>query len=70
MKNSARFTERASGAIAAARDASASLGHSYVGTEHLLLGVAAETTLPTMRANYFIREAFAAAYMQVFGVLY
>ena len=43
MKNSARFTERASCAIAAARDASASLGHSYVGTEHLLLGVAAET---------------------------
>ena len=43
MKNSARFTERASGAIAAARDASASLGHSYVGTDHLLLGVAAET---------------------------
>ena len=43
MKNSARFTERASGAIAAALDASASLGHSYVGTEHLLLGVAAET---------------------------
>ena len=34
------------------------------------LGVAEETTLPTMRANYFIREAFAAAYMQVFGVLY
>lgn len=34
------------------------------------LGVAVETTLPTMRANYFIREAFAAAYMQVFGVLY
>lgn len=33
------------------------------------LGVAAETTLPTMRVNYFIREAFAAAYMQVFGVL-
>ena len=43
MKNSARFTERASGAIAAARDAAASLGHSYIGTEHLLLGIAAET---------------------------
>ena len=42
MKNSARFTERASGAIAAARDASASLGHSYVGTEHILLGIARE----------------------------
>ncbi len=43
MKNSARFTERASGAISASRDAAASLGHSYVGTEHLLLGIAAET---------------------------
>lgn len=42
MKNSARFTERASGAIAAARDAAASLGHSYIGTEHLLLGIAAK----------------------------
>lgn len=43
MKNSVRFTDRASGAIRAARDAAASLGHSYVGTEHLLLGVASET---------------------------
>lgn len=33
-------------------------------------GVAGETTLPTMRANYFIREAFAEAYMRVFGTLY
>ena len=30
----------------------------------------AETTLPTMRVNYFIREAFAAAYMQLAGTLY
>ena len=43
MRNSVRFTDRASAAIKAARDAAASLGHSYVGTEHLLLGVAAET---------------------------
>ena len=43
MRNSVRFTDRASSAIKAARDAAASLGHSYVGTEHLLLGVAAET---------------------------
>ena len=43
MKNSVRFTERASSAICSARDAAASLGHCYVGTEHLLLGVAAET---------------------------
>lgn len=33
-------------------------------------GIAAETTLPTMRINYFIREAFAAAYMQLAGTLY
>ncbi len=43
MRNSVRFTDRASSAIKSARDAAASLGHSYVGTEHLLLGVAAET---------------------------
>ena len=42
MRSNGRFTERASGAISAARDAAASLGHSYVGTEHLLLGVSAE----------------------------
>ena len=42
MRNSVRFTDRASAAIKSARDAAASLGHSYVGTEHLLLGVAAE----------------------------
>ena len=34
------------------------------------VGIAAETTLPTMRINYFIREAFAAAYMQLAGTLY
>ena len=34
------------------------------------VGIAAETTLPSMRINYFIREAFAAAYMQLAGPLY
>ena len=34
------------------------------------VGIAAETTLPSMRINYFIREAFAAAYMQLAGTLY
>ena len=33
-------------------------------------GIAAETTLPSMRVNYFIREAVAAAYMQLAGTLY
>lgn len=30
-------------------------------------GVAGRTTLPTLKANYFIREAFAVAYYWVFG---
>ena len=43
-------------------------GHDYLG--YLLWGIAAETTLPSMRVNYFIREAVAAAYMQLAGTLY
>ena len=42
MKNNERFTEKAEGAIEQARLASAGLGHSYVGTEHLLLGILSE----------------------------
>jgi len=34
------------------------------------IGVAAKTELVVMRINYFIREAVAAAYMRVAGVLY
>ncbi len=39
MKNNEKFTEKAEGAIEQARLAAFSLGHSYVGTEHLLLGI-------------------------------
>ena len=42
MRNSDRFTEKARRAIALAQDCAAELGHSYVGTEHLLFGIAAE----------------------------
>ena len=42
MRGSDRFTQRASTAITKAHNAALSLGHSYVGTEHLLLGVARE----------------------------
>ena len=37
-----RFTERARLAITRAQEAAAELGHSYVGTEHLLLGILRE----------------------------
>ena len=38
-----RFTERARSAIEKGRQAAEEFGHSYVGSEHLLLGVARET---------------------------
>ena len=37
-----RFTERAKTAIERAQEAAETLGHSYVGSEHLLLGIARE----------------------------
>ena len=37
-----KFTQRAQAALKLAQRASANLGHSYVGTEHLLLGLARE----------------------------
>ncbi len=42
MKRSDQFTARARSAIERARLASLELGHSCVGTEHLLIGIAAE----------------------------
>ena len=42
MKNTERFTLRAQKAIEQAWQASRELGHSYVGTEHLLLGLMRE----------------------------
>lgn len=37
-----RFTEQAREAISLAVDAAGELGHSYVGTEHLLIGLLQE----------------------------
>ena len=34
-----RFTERARQALTLAQEAAASFGHSYIGSEHLLLGL-------------------------------
>ena len=42
MNNSDRFTERAKSAIEKAQQAAEELGHSYVGSEHLLLGIIRE----------------------------
>ena len=42
MRNSDRFTEKAKKAIALAQESASELGHSYVGTEHILLGITRE----------------------------
>ena len=42
MKSNEKFTDRAERAIELARTAAGDMGHSFVGTEHLLLGIAAD----------------------------
>jgi len=42
MNSSDRFTERAKTAIEKAQEAAEAMGHSYVGSEHLLLGIIRE----------------------------
>ncbi len=42
MRYEDRFTEKAKAALNAAQEAASELGHSYVGSEHLLLGLARE----------------------------
>ena len=42
IKSNEKFTQRAEQAIEQARAAAGDLGHGYVGTEHLLLGILAE----------------------------
>lgn len=42
MRNQDRFTERAQMALSKAQEAAQKMGHSYVGTEHILLGIASE----------------------------
>ena len=42
MKSNEKFTQRAEIAIEAARSAAGELGHAYIGTEHLLLGIMEE----------------------------
>jgi len=45
-----RFTRGARAAVVTAADQARALGHSHVGTEHLLLGVVGDTGSPTQRA--------------------
>ena len=49
-----RFTERARQALTLAQEAAASFGHSYIGLEHLLLGLLREGGGPAAKANAFL----------------
>ncbi|MEG1633669.1 MAG: ATP-dependent Clp protease ATP-binding subunit [Oscillospiraceae bacterium] len=70
MKNSEKFTETAASAIGRARDSAASLGHAYIGTEHLLLGIAGESgglAARVLATNGLDRAALTAAVEQAVG---
>ena len=65
--NDARFTQRAQSALRLAQESSAQLGHGYVGSEHLLLGLAREEDCVAARVlraagldHDALREAVAA----------
>ena len=45
-----RFTERARQALTLAQESAASFGHSYIGSEHLLLGLLREGGGPAAKA--------------------
>ena len=47
-----RFTERARQALTFAQEAAASFGHSYIGSEHLLLGLLREGGGPAAKAQF------------------
>ena len=53
-----RFTSTALGAIRLAQENAARLGHSYVGSEHLLLGLASQEFSPAAIYVLFIRTPF------------
>ena len=46
-----RFTDRARHAVVAAQEEARRLGHTYIGTEHLLLGLLARAATPSPGAS-------------------
>ena len=62
MRNQDRFTERAQQALSKAQEAAQSMGHSYVGTEHFLLGIASEGEgLGVRKADPELRDKLSEA---------
>ena len=66
-----RFTERAQTALRLAQESSAELGHGYVGSEHLLLGLAREgqgVAARVLRRFGLESEVIRAAIKRIVGV--
>ena len=70
MKSNEKFTQRAELAIEKARTAAGELGHSYVGTEHLLLGILQESVglgARVLRARGVTEAALRRAILETDG---
>lgn len=71
MKSNEKFTQRAELAIESARYAAGEMGHSHVGTEHLLLGILTENTglgARVLRARGIEERALRRAIIDVNGL--
>jgi len=69
--NETRFTERAQTALRLAQEASSELGHGYVGSEHLLLGLAREgkgVAAKVLQGAGLTPESLRAAVARMVGV--
>ena len=65
-----RFTQKAQNALNAALSAARSLGHTYIGSEHILLGIAAERENAASRilaARGAVRNALRTAVISISG---
>ena len=67
MAQFAQFTDRGQRALRAAQDEAAKLGRSYVGTEHLLLGVLTEPGAASMVLKGIKLDAVRAEVIQILG---
>ncbi len=63
----AQFTDRGQRALRAAQTEAAYLGRSYVGTEHLLLGVLNEPGAASSVLKGFTLEGVRAEVLQILG---
>ena len=59
MRGNEQFTQRAESAIENARTAARELGHSWIGSEHLLLGILSEKD--SLGARVLLRCGVGAA---------